>query len=426
MSRLFLERNGSPVRDVPRLLVYSHDTFGLGNIRRMLAICDHLCGAIPDVSILIVSGSPMLHSFRSAEGIDYIKLPCLRRTEEGELGVRFLSMGLAEVARLRRELILSTVQSFRPDVLAVDKMPNGLAGELEPALAYLRRDLPETRTLLVLRDILDSSKKTTATWKERNYYALVQDSFDRVAVLGQPHVFDVRTEYHFPEALRLRTWFCGYIAKEGPVRPRAEVYRELQLSDGDKLALVTTGGGEDGYGLLQNYLQGLPPAGQSRFSSLIITGPDLAPARARAISALAQSRPGVRVIEFTADMLSYINAADVVVSMAGYNTICEILSLRKQAVVVPRVHPVEEQRIRAERMSKLALFPMILPRDLNPRSLMDAVTRQLDAPNPLVEERRSIDLGGLPRITRLVIELMEDSRTARPAKSLAASAQLQW
>lgn len=77
----------------------------------------------------------MLHSLPSGEGIDYVKLPCLRRTEEGELGVRFLSMGLAEVARLRRQLILSTVQSFRPNVLAVDKMPNALAGELEPALS---------------------------------------------------------------------------------------------------------------------------------------------------------------------------------------------------------------------------------------------------------------------------------------------------
>jgi predicted glycosyltransferase len=254
----------------------------------------------------------------------------------------------------------------------------------------------------------------------------VQNCFDGVAVLGHPHVFDVRTEYHFPEALRLKTSFCGYISKDEPVRPRAEVHCELQVSDGDKLALVTTGGGEDGYQLLQNYLQGLPSTGQPRFKSLIITGPDLAPGQAGAISTLAQARPGVRVLDFTADMLSYINAADVVVSMAGYNTICEILSLKKKAVVVPRVHPVEEQRIRAERMSKLALFRMILPPDLNPRSLMDAVTRQLDAPNPLVEESCSIDLGGLPRVTGLVMELMEKSRRdARPAKSLAASAQLQ-
>jgi len=64
-------------------MVYSHDTFGLGNIRRMLAICSHLHASIPDLSILIVSGSPMLQSFRVAQGIDYIKLPCLKRTEGG-------------------------------------------------------------------------------------------------------------------------------------------------------------------------------------------------------------------------------------------------------------------------------------------------------------------------------------------------------
>jgi predicted glycosyltransferase len=392
----------------------------------MLAICDHLRRAIPDVSILIVSGSPMLHSFRSVEGIDYIKLPCLRRTEEGELGVRFLSVGLAEVAGLRSRLILSTVQSFRPDVLAVDKMPNGLAGELEPTLAYLRRDLPETRILLVLRDILDSSKKTTEMWRERHYYTLVEDCFDGVAVLGQPHVFDVRTEYHFPEAVRLKTWFCGYISKDGPVRPRAEVHRELQVSDGDELALVTTGGGEDGYQLLEHYLKGLPTAGTRQIKSLIITGPDLVPAQARAISTLAQTLPGVRVLEFTADMLSYINAADVLVSMAGYNTICEILSLKKKAVVVPRVRPVEEQRIRAERMSERSLLQMILPGNLTPRSLWDAVTRQLHAPDAPAEAWASIDLGGLPRVAKLVMAFMRNSRrSGSPARALEGVALVQ-
>src|SRR5271157_2106252 len=98
-----------------RLMVYSHDTFGLGNIRRMLAICNHLHKTIKDLSILIVSGSPMLQSFRVAPGIDYIKLPCLKRSETGELGVRFLPMEADEIIRLRRELLLSTVISFQPD-----------------------------------------------------------------------------------------------------------------------------------------------------------------------------------------------------------------------------------------------------------------------------------------------------------------------
>src|SRR5271157_3109489 len=128
-----------------RLMVYSHDTFGLGNIRRMLAICTHLHASIPDLSVLIITGSPMLQSFRVSQGIDYIKLPCLKRTESGDLGARFLDLEIEEIVRLRRELILSTVVSFQPDVVLVDKKPDGLARELEPSLRYIKCNLPQTR-----------------------------------------------------------------------------------------------------------------------------------------------------------------------------------------------------------------------------------------------------------------------------------------
>ena len=55
-----------------RLMVYSHDSFGLGNIRRMLAICNYLLNAIPELSILVISGSPVMHSFRIPQRLDYI------------------------------------------------------------------------------------------------------------------------------------------------------------------------------------------------------------------------------------------------------------------------------------------------------------------------------------------------------------------
>src|SRR5437667_11591506 len=103
------------------MLVYSHDTFGLGNIRRMIAICEHLKARIPEISVLVLTGSPMLHSFRLLDGIDYVKLPCLRRDVEGSLGVKYLNLDLDSMVGLRRELILSTVKNFRPDIFLVDK-----------------------------------------------------------------------------------------------------------------------------------------------------------------------------------------------------------------------------------------------------------------------------------------------------------------
>jgi predicted glycosyltransferase len=198
-----------------RLMVYSHDTFGLGNIRRMLAICSHLLANIPDLSILIVSGSPMLHSFRVHPGIDYIKLPCLKRTEQGDLGVRFLDLDLEQIVRLRRELILSTVVSFQPDVVLVDKKPDGLATELEPSLRYIRCNLPQTRLFLILRDILDAPEVTAAEWVKRGYQNTVQWYYDGVLVLGERRVFDVCAEYRFSRLLCHKVRYCGYAGGDG-------------------------------------------------------------------------------------------------------------------------------------------------------------------------------------------------------------------
>jgi predicted glycosyltransferase len=84
-----------------RLLVYSHDTFGLGNIRRMLAICEHLLDAIPNLSILLLSGSPMLQGFRIPKNLDYIKLPCLNRGTTGKISAKYLGMDADETVCCR-------------------------------------------------------------------------------------------------------------------------------------------------------------------------------------------------------------------------------------------------------------------------------------------------------------------------------------
>ena len=95
-----------------RLMVYSHDSFGLGNIRRMLAICNYLLEAIPQLSILVVSGSPVIHSFRIPQRLDYIKLPCIGRNELGEVSAKYLSTGTDELSKLRSDLIKTAVVKY--------------------------------------------------------------------------------------------------------------------------------------------------------------------------------------------------------------------------------------------------------------------------------------------------------------------------
>ncbi len=386
-----------------RLMVYSHDTFGLGNIRRMLAICAHLHATIPDLSVLIVSGSPMLQSFRVLQGIDYIKLPCLKRSESGELGVRFLDLEVEQIVRLRRELILSTVVSFQPDVVLVDKKPEGLAGEMEPALRYIKCNLPQTRILLVLRDILDTPERTIAVWNSRGSYNTVRWYYDDVLVLGTRQIFDVCAEYQFPETLCKKVRFCGYVAREAPARSRQEIRQQLGVGEQKRLVLVTTGGGEDGFHILSASVEAMKEVSRKRNAkTLIIGGPELAPHQAREIRRAGQSCAGMQFIDFADDMVSHLNAADAVISMAGYNTICELLTLRKRSILVPRVAPVEEQKIRAERLARVPFFRTILPGELSPAVLARAITEQLQAANSGPEADEAVDLGALERITALL------------------------
>jgi len=205
------------------MLVYSHDTFGLGNIRRMLAICEHLHARIPGLSVLILTGSPMLHSFRLVDGIDYVKLPCLRRDGEGSIRVKYLNINLDSTVRLRRKLIHSTVTHFRPDILLVDKKPGGVVGELEETLKTIKTDLPHTAVVLLLRDILDDAAVTIAQWKRQSAYKLLEDYYHKILVAGLPELYDVREEYQFPASLRAKVHFCGYVGRKASPRTRLAI-----------------------------------------------------------------------------------------------------------------------------------------------------------------------------------------------------------
>ncbi len=368
----------------------------------MLAICEYLHERIEDISILILTGSPMLHSFRVTNGIDYIKLPCLKRSEAGDLGVRFLDLESDEVIGLRKQLILSSVRSFRPDVVFVDKKPAGLAGELEPALRYLKACMPATKVMLVLRDILDAPAPTREQWRKSGSDELVEWFYDSVLVLGSAPIFDMREEYGFSPGVQDKIIHCGYVKRQPGRGSRVSIRVELGVVAGEKLILVTAGGGEDGCALMQAYVAGLKlmPT-EANVRTVIVTGPEMARSRCLQLKRELAGRSDVRVLEFTDDLMSYMDAADLVISMAGYNTVCELLTLRKPAILVPRVEPVAEQRIRAERMSTFGLFETLLPSELSARAFADAIGRQLRRTRATAV-REFVDMEALPRIGKLM------------------------
>ncbi|MEM9923631.1 MAG: glycosyltransferase [Cyanobacteria bacterium P01_D01_bin.50] len=392
-----------------RLMVYSHDAFGLGNIRRMLAICEHLLSEIPQLSILLLSGSPMLQGFRLPRGLDYIKLPCLNRGNTGEVAVKYLGMGVDETVKLRSELILSAAVNFQPNLFLVDKKPLGIKNELRDTVNYLHNKLPETKLVLLLRDILNTPEKTIPEWQKNNYSQVIDNFYQLLLVVGCQEIFDFCQEYKLPTTVADKVRFCGYIRRPQGCKTSQTIHEELQLSYGDKLILVTPGGGQDGYNLINTYLQGqeLLKNHQNCIKSLIFCGPEMPTKHKQELYKAAAKYPQVQIREFSNDFMSYVSAADAVVSMGGYNTVCDIISGAKPAVIVPRIKPSQEQLIRSQRMQDLGLLNSIHPENLTPQALMTQLFQVLENPS----SPKNIDLEGLPRIARHIRNLLADKIT---------------
>ncbi len=409
-----------------KVLVYSHDAYGLGNIRRMLEITSHLVSSDGDVSVLLISGSPMLHAFRIPERVDYIKLPCVARSEKGEAIVKTLGLSYEDTIRMRTDMITMAVMNFAPDLILVDKKPFGIGNELEPALAMMRKSAHKPKCVLLLRDILDEPGTTTAQWEQGRYHQAIRDCYDQVLVVGTEEVFDVSSEYRFPTATKEKVRYCGYIRRPAPRRTAAEVRRDIGVGD-EPLVLVTAGGGGDGYDMMLSYLTALKSRPGRRHKTLLISGPEMAPAQRAEIFGLAEQAGDVVCREFSDDMISCMNAADVVVSMGGYNTVCELLTLQKRTIIVPRVAPVQEQWIRAERMQKLGLLRAVHPDALGSDALLDAVEEELVRSNVRSLAMQSFAMDGLPRIAVALREAMAGSpaRTAAPPARSAVRAAMQ-
>ncbi|MDJ0674331.1 MAG: glycosyltransferase [Calothrix sp. MO_167.B42] len=389
-----------------KLLVYSHDAYGLGNIRRMLGICEHLLDEIENLSILLVSGSPMLQGFRLPIGLDYIKLPCLNRGETGKVAVKYLGTDIDETVKLRSDLILSAIANYKPDLVMVDKKPYGLQDELKQSLNYIQHNLPQTKLVLLLRDILDTPKKTIAQWRDRYYYQAIEKFYDQLLVVGMPEVFDFCKKYQFSADIADKIRYCGYIHRQSKTKNINEIHQELQLSPGEKLVLVTPGGGQDGYHLLNTYLDALAFLPQEhQVTSLIFCGPEMSTPEKQALFQKAEKYSQVQIRDFTDDLMSYITASDTIISMAGYNTVCEILSAAKPALIVPRVQPSQEQLLRSGRMNRLGLFPVVHPDNLTPELLMDSLLNLLSTTDELAPKIK-LDMNALPRITHYINRLL--------------------
>src|SRR5262249_36137461 len=356
-------------KHVHRVLFYSHDTFSLGHIRRTLALCDTVATTVDDVSVLVLSGSSSLPCLRLPRGVDYVKLPCVTKLADEHYEAKFLNLGFQDLRSLREEIIFSVVANYAPDLVFVDNVPVGMKGEMRKTLTYLREHRRDTMVVLTFRDILDEPSHVIGHWRSQAVYDAIDRFYDHILVYGMREVFDVVREYQMPEAVARKLRYAGYIRRE-PERGARTRIRQRLAPHGQKLVLVTVGGGGDGYPIVNSFLTGLATSiGLEWMRTFVVLGPEMPDHLRQDVKARFEHVPGVTFADFCEDLTAYVAASDAVLSMGGYNTICEILSQHRPAVIVPRVQPRREQWIRSSRLAKLGLVRSVHPSDATPERL---------------------------------------------------------
>ena len=382
-----------------RIMLYSHDTFGLGHLRRSRALANAITAADPDSSALILTGSPVAGRFTFPRRVDHIRLPGVTTRSDGSYVSTTLGMHIETTTNLRAGLIRSAIQEYSPDILIVDKEPTGFRSELMPSLEDLARK-GGTRVVLGLRDVLDEPEVLAAEWTRKGAVEATERFFDEIWVYGLQSIYDPTQGLPLSEAARARMVWTGYLRRSAPARTTPVT---------DPYILITPGGGGDGEALVDLVLQAYEQDPALSPRAKLVYGPFLSGDR-RALFEARVARLGGRVtaVGFESEIESLFAGAQGVICMGGYNTFCEVLSFDKRAVIVPRTVPRLEQWIRASRAEGMGLVRMLdETRDGMTAKAMVAAIRGLPG-QPLPSEA-FVDglLDGLDCVNRRVRALLD-------------------
>jgi ATP-binding cassette subfamily B protein len=372
-----------------RVLFYSHNGVGVGHLQRQLDLAMAYRERHPDSVVLLASGSHAASIFRIPTGIDYVKLPSLRKVDGRTWTPRELPLPLKDVIELRTELLQKTVRKVSPDLLVADFMPGGPYGELLPALDELRRC--GGRAVMGFRDVLDDPPYVRQLWEEAGVYDVLRTYYSAICVYGDPLMLDFVAAYGFDDELAGRLHYCGYLGrrpagKEGAVRESER-----------PIVIATSGGGADGPKMLETFV-GAAARLRPRLGGTwtAVTGPLMADEDHARVASLAE-HDGVAVQHVVPELRNSLAHADCVVSMAGYNTVCDIMSYGRRSVLVPRVGPSKEQSLRAERLREWGVAEVVGPDQLHEDGLAAAIANALErpsfaAPVPLAGLERAVDV----------------------------------
>lgn len=363
-------------------MVYCQHVWGVGHFFRILEICR----ALDRHDLVLITGGPEV-AVPLPANVRRVQLPVLRM-DAGKSLLPPAGLSLEETWNQRVDGLMQLFRQEAPDVFLIELYPLGRTAfgrELDPILTAIRLGgLPPCRVYCSVRDIL-VAKRDPARYEAR-VVATLNQRFDGLLVHADPLVVRLEDTFARVADIAIPVVYTGFVARRPPASTRAELRRRLGVIPEEKLIVASAGGGQSGYPLLASVVAAHRELTADRRGRLaVFSGPYLPEAQ---MTSLAQAAgAGVLLTRFTTEFMAWLQAADLSVSMAGYNTCMNLLATRVPALVWPFAGD-REQPLRAARLARMGLVNVLSADDLAPGRLAAC----LSAPPPVAAV--PIDLDG--------------------------------
>jgi predicted glycosyltransferase len=348
-----------------KIIVYCQHVLGVGHFFRILEICR----ALSHHQVIMVTGGDDL-PVALPEHVHQVRLPGLMMDERFErLSAIDAALSLETVKARRREMLGALFQREAADLFLIELFPFGRKAfrfELEPVLEGISQGrLPKCRVVCSLRDILVEKEKKS---HEQQALETLQRNFDLLLVHADPAVVRLEETFGLASRITIPVIYTGFVTPFPEPGIRETLRRRLGLTDQQRLVVVSAGGGKVGVDLMHAFVAafGTTAAQVDGLRGVLFTGPYLAKAQVQKLKRHAPQ--GLLIQHFSTEFLNYLAAADLSVSMAGYNTCMNMLAARVPALVLP-FDQNREQAMRAQRLAVLGAVEILRPDDLTPSRL---------------------------------------------------------
>jgi|GEM_PF-6823203 len=390
-----------------RILIFAHNTIGLGHYMRCAAIAKEINKIMPDASVLLLTGLHYGEHVNVPPGLEIMRLPAYETVIKDDKWVmepHKLKMNKEEFIELRKGIILNLVQNYKPDIFLVDKTAVGSYKELLPSIEYLKTQLPNSKLILGLRGALDEPEKTIEKFKKNDVYNILEKYYDYILAYCEKEVFDLTKLLNFSEKINKKLIYVGFVInkKDDELKNKSEI-RAATKSKNKKLIVVSAGGGIDGFKILETALKSTKKLKLPNIKLLVFTGPFIPEKKFKILKRFENQ--SITVEKHTPLLIDLINAANLVIAMGGNNTISEILSTNTPAIIIPRVFPEREQLFVSQRLSELGYIFFIHPNSLNDKILAKTIKEIFEG--KINFKKRNLRTDGAIRTAKFINNLLK-------------------